>query len=105
MRFASRVENVPPYLFVEISRKISQRRAEGADVVSFAIGDPDSCIASLEQYEALGVEGFMCSMQQGPTTHEEAMTTLRLFGKYVIPHFQEKEKRAKGRTREKATDN
>ena len=41
MRVASRVENVPPYLFVEISRKIAQKRAEGIDVISFGIGDPD----------------------------------------------------------------
>ncbi len=41
MRFASRVEKVPPYLFVEISRKIAQKRAEGIDVISFGIGDPD----------------------------------------------------------------
>ncbi len=41
MRFASRVENVPPYLFVEISRKIARKRAEGIDVISFGIGDPD----------------------------------------------------------------
>lgn len=41
MRFASRVEKVPPYLFVEISRKIAQKRAQGIDVISFGIGDPD----------------------------------------------------------------
>lgn len=41
MKFANRIEKLPPYLFVEISRKISQKRAEGADVVTFAIGDPD----------------------------------------------------------------
>ena len=41
MRFAKRIEQLPPYLFVEISRKIAQKRAEGVDVVTFAIGDPD----------------------------------------------------------------
>ena len=41
MRFARRIEQLPPYLFVEISRKIAQKRAEGVDVVTFAIGDPD----------------------------------------------------------------
>ena len=41
MRFASRVEKIPPYLFVEISRKIAQKRREGIDVISFGIGDPD----------------------------------------------------------------
>ena len=41
MKFAKRIEQLPPYLFVEISRKIAQKRAEGVDVVTFAIGDPD----------------------------------------------------------------
>ena len=41
MRFASRVEKIPPYLFVEISRKIARKRQEGIDVISFGIGDPD----------------------------------------------------------------
>jgi LL-diaminopimelate aminotransferase len=41
MKFAQRVENLPPYLFAEISRKIAAKRAQGADIVSFAIGDPD----------------------------------------------------------------
>ena len=41
MRFARRVENLPPYLFVEISRKIAEKRARGERVVSFGIGDPD----------------------------------------------------------------
>jgi len=40
-KFARRVQQLPPYLFVEISRKIAEKRAKGIDVVSFAIGDPD----------------------------------------------------------------
>jgi len=41
MRMARRIENLPPYLFVEISKKIAEKRAKGEDIVSFAIGDPD----------------------------------------------------------------
>ncbi len=41
MKFASRVEKIPPYLFVEISRKIARKRSEGIEVISFGIGDPD----------------------------------------------------------------
>ena len=41
MRFASRIDKVPPYLFVEISRKIAEKKAQGVDVISFGIGDPD----------------------------------------------------------------
>ncbi|MBE0415914.1 MAG: aminotransferase class I/II-fold pyridoxal phosphate-dependent enzyme, partial [Dehalococcoidia bacterium] len=41
MRTARRIENLPPYLFVEISRKIAEKQAKGEDVLSLAIGDPD----------------------------------------------------------------
>jgi LL-diaminopimelate aminotransferase len=41
MQLAKRIENLPPYLFVGISRKIAERRGRGEDVISFAIGDPD----------------------------------------------------------------
>ena len=41
MKFASRIDKVPPYLFVGISRKIAEKRAQGIDVISFGIGDPD----------------------------------------------------------------
>lgn len=41
MKFARRVEELPPYLFVGISRAIAAKKAQGIDVISFGIGDPD----------------------------------------------------------------
>ena len=41
MKLASRLQQVPPYLFVEISRKIAAKKAQGVEVISFGIGDPD----------------------------------------------------------------
>ena len=41
MHFAQRVQQLPPYLFAEISRKIAAKRAQGVEVISFGIGDPD----------------------------------------------------------------
>jgi LL-diaminopimelate aminotransferase len=41
MKMSRRVEHLPPYLFVEIGKKIAEKKAKGEDVVSFAIGDPD----------------------------------------------------------------
>ncbi len=41
MKFAERVENLPPYLFVGISRAIAKKKDQGIDVISFGIGDPD----------------------------------------------------------------
>ena len=41
MKFSNRLGKLAPYPFVEISRIIAQKRAAGADVVTFGIGDPD----------------------------------------------------------------
>ena len=41
MRLSRRIEKLPPYLFTAITRKIAEKRAQGVDVVTFAIGDPD----------------------------------------------------------------
>ena len=41
MKFAGRIGQVPTYLFVEISRKIAEKKAQGIEVISFGIGDPD----------------------------------------------------------------
>ena len=41
MNFSSRLGKLAPYPFVEISRIIAEKRAAGADVVTFGIGDPD----------------------------------------------------------------
>lgn len=40
MKSATRIANLPPYLFAEIDRKIAAKRAEGVDVISLGIGDP-----------------------------------------------------------------
>ena len=41
MKFARRVEQLPPYLFARISQLIAEQQAQGVDVISLAIGDPD----------------------------------------------------------------
>ena len=41
MKLSQRLGKLAPYPFVEISRIIAEKRAAGADVVTFGIGDPD----------------------------------------------------------------
>ena len=41
MKTAKRIEKLPPYLFVGISKKIAEKKAQGVDVISLGIGDPD----------------------------------------------------------------
>ena len=40
MKFARRLELVPPYLFAELERKIEEKRKAGIDVISLGIGEP-----------------------------------------------------------------
>lgn len=40
MQIADRLKKIPPYLFVELRKKINKAKAEGIDVISLAIGDP-----------------------------------------------------------------
>jgi LL-diaminopimelate aminotransferase len=41
MRVAKRIETLPPYLFAELDKKLAAKRAEGVDVISLGVGDPD----------------------------------------------------------------
>ena len=41
MKIARRIQELKPYLFVEINKKIAEKRARGEEIISFAIGDPD----------------------------------------------------------------
>ena len=40
MQTADRLKKIPPYLFMELRKKINRAKAEGVDVISLAIGDP-----------------------------------------------------------------
>jgi LL-diaminopimelate aminotransferase len=62
MRTAKRIENLPPYLFVEISRKIAEKRAQGEDVINLGIGDPDIPTPS-------HVIERLCQAAQDPQNH------------------------------------
>jgi LL-diaminopimelate aminotransferase len=41
MRVARRIESLPPYLFAALDAKLAAKRAEGVDVISLGVGDPD----------------------------------------------------------------
>ena len=62
MRTARRIENLPPYLFVEITKKIAEKKAKGEDVISFAIGDPDIPTPS-------HIIDKLCQAAQDPANH------------------------------------
>src|SRR6476469_3301583 len=41
MKFARRIEKLPPYVFAGLAKKIADLRASGIDVINFGMGDPD----------------------------------------------------------------
>jgi len=62
MRMAKRIEKLPPYLFVEISKKIAEKKAEGKEVINFGIGDPDIPTPS-------HIIDRLCQAAQDPANH------------------------------------
>jgi LL-diaminopimelate aminotransferase len=41
MKLAKRMQNLPPYHFASAAKRITERRADGIDVINLSIGDPD----------------------------------------------------------------
>ena len=41
MKPSERLDRLTPYLFAELERKIAEKQAQGIDVISLGIGDPD----------------------------------------------------------------
>ena len=39
--YADRIKKLPPYLFAEIEKIIQEKKAQGLDLISLSIGDPD----------------------------------------------------------------
>ena len=70
----------------------------------FCVGTPDECIEVIENYERIGADEIMPIFQAGPATDAEVKNSIRLFGKYVIPHFKEKERRAQAAAGAAAAD-
>jgi LL-diaminopimelate aminotransferase len=60
---AARLQKLPPYLFAQLEKKISDKRAAGVDVISLGIGDPDTPTPEL-------VVRAMQEHVANPTTHQ-----------------------------------
>jgi alkanesulfonate monooxygenase SsuD/methylene tetrahydromethanopterin reductase-like flavin-dependent oxidoreductase (luciferase family) len=51
-------------------------------------GSPDTVIRQLEQYEKLGIDEVLLHMDSVP--HEKIMSAIEMVGRYVIPHFSDR---------------
>lgn len=54
MEPSKRLSQIPPYLFAELEKKIAAKKADGIDVISLGIGDPDmptpkNVVAAMQQ--------------------------------------------------------
>ena len=81
------------------SQDPQQQRAPSQDDLlgggGYCVGNPDDCIRVIEEFESMGVDEVMPIFQAGHATHKEVMNSIKLFGKYVIPHFQQKDQKAR----------
>jgi hypothetical protein len=59
--------------------------AERAVIVA---GDPESCLHAIRLHEATGVDQLQFLMATETIAHAQAMTSIELFGKYVIPELR-----------------
>ena len=94
MKIASRIGQVPPYPFVEISRKIAAKRAQGIEVISFGIGDPDiptpQAIVDELSRASLDPVNHRYPESEGLPEFREAVADwyLRRFGVYLDPETE-----------------
>lgn len=62
MRTAKRIDSLPPYLFAEIDKKVAAKKAQGVDVISLGIGDPD-------QPTPPHIVEALCEASRNPVNH------------------------------------
>jgi hypothetical protein len=53
-------------------------------------GDPESCLKSIAIHEAAGVDELQFLMATETVAHEKVMSSIELFGKYVIPELKKR---------------
>ena len=67
--FADRIKRLPPYLFAEIEKIIKEKKAQGIDLISLSIGDPDlpppDFIVEALKQEAADLKNHNYSFSQG----------------------------------------
>jgi LL-diaminopimelate aminotransferase len=73
---ADRLKEIPPYLFMELRKKIQQAKASGVDVISLAIGDPVEATPSFI-IEELQKQALDPANHPYPTDEERGMLAFR----------------------------
>jgi LL-diaminopimelate aminotransferase len=76
--YADRIKRLPPYLFAEIEKAIKEKKAQGVDLISLSIGDPDLpppqfIIDTLKQ-ETADLKNHNYSFSQGEPDFRQAVS-------------------------------
>jgi LL-diaminopimelate aminotransferase len=75
--YAERIKRLPPYLFAEIEKIIKEKKAQGIDLISLSIGDPDlpppTFILEALKKEVADVKNHNYSFSQGEPEFREAV--------------------------------
>ncbi|HUJ84564.1 MAG TPA: LL-diaminopimelate aminotransferase [Candidatus Acidoferrales bacterium] len=77
--YAERIKRLPPYLFAEIEKNIKKKKAQGVDLISLSIGDPDlpppQFIIETFKKEATNPKNHNYSFSQGEPDFREAVAS------------------------------
>ena len=75
--YAERIKRLPPYLFAEIEKIIKEKKAQGIDLISLSIGDPDlpppTLILEALKEEVANIKNHNYSFSQGEPDFREAV--------------------------------
>jgi LL-diaminopimelate aminotransferase len=76
--YADRIKRLPPYMFAEIEKIIKEKKAQGIDLISLSIGDPDlpppSFIIEALKQEAADSKNHNYSFSQGEPDFRHAVS-------------------------------
>jgi len=75
--FADRVKRLPPYLFAEIEKTMKAKKAQGVDLISLSIGDPDLppplVVVEALKEETTNLKNHNYSLSQGEPEFRQAV--------------------------------
>lgn len=77
IELADRVKRLPPYLFAEIEKTMKEKKAEGVDLISLSIGDPDlpppPVVIDALKEEVANLKNHNYSLSQGEPDFRETV--------------------------------
>ncbi|HET8637696.1 MAG TPA: LLM class flavin-dependent oxidoreductase [Acidobacteriaceae bacterium] len=73
--------------FLEVKDSLPDNAGRGG------IGTPEQVAAHLRRYEAVGIDQVIFVQQCGRNRHSDICESLEIFGKHVLPEFQERDRR------------